>query len=148
MNMQSIVERWQGRNNAESGSLKDFKDLIAEFGYQSVEDFLTDNPGALEALMGFIVEQDSEEWKESLSMEGDDNEAEEPNWDWQEIQSDFATTDEGNLVMFLPLTDEAKAHLPNLGLEGWQWLGNRFGIDRRLVDNFVSQLQEDGFSVT
>jgi hypothetical protein len=51
--------------------VRKFEQVVKVLGYRDVTDFLADNSGALEAMLGFVhdwVERNSE-WKEALQAE-------------------------------------------------------------------------------
>lgn len=61
------------------------------------------------------------------------------------MDTDFKVRVEGSIWLFEPLTEAAKEFTSNLGLEGWRWMGNSFGIDARPANNLVTALEEEGF---
>lgn len=53
-----------------------------------------------------------------------------------------------SVVMVEPVSDEAKAWVSeNVGLEGWQYLGNSFAVEPRYVDDLIAGMQGDGLEV-
>jgi len=57
-------------------------------------------------------------------------------------------TTHGSLWTFQPMTETAKNFSRiDLGIEGWQWLGPKFGIDARFGNDLVSSLEEEGFTL-
>ena len=76
--MEKLIEEWQNHNNfhrfeGESG-VERLNKLTNAIGYKedgfrfgsSLERFLCDNSGAIDAIIEWIVEQDLPEWKEEL----------------------------------------------------------------------------------
>ena len=62
--------------------------------------------------------------------------------------ADVKIEDCGSIVMFDPVTPEAKEWVDeNVGLESWQWLGNRFSVDHRYADNLIEGMTGDGLEV-
>jgi len=61
-------EQWQEANNAHhfEGSTRNLEKLINAIGYDSMDDFLNDNPGAQTAIIEFITSQENEEWTSGL----------------------------------------------------------------------------------
>jgi hypothetical protein len=56
--------------------------------------------------------------------------------------------DEGTLVLFLALTDEASEHVrQQIQPEPWQMVGTSFAVDHRLAFDMRVQLEDDGFTV-
>jgi hypothetical protein len=59
---------------------------------------------------------------------------------------DFKVRVEGSIWLFEPITQIAKNFTAtDLNVEGWQWIGNAFGVDARLCDALVTALEEEGF---
>ena len=61
--------------------------------------------------------------------------------------ADFIVSNtEGSVWTFKPISENAKTFTnEDLGIEGWQWLGDFFGIDANLANNLVSDLEIEGF---
>lgn len=60
---------------------------------------------------------------------------------------DVKVHDQGSVVQFEVVSDAAKVWVAeHLEIEGWQWMGNRFAVDRRYVDPIVAMMedQDDG----
>lgn len=62
---------------------------------------------------------------------------------------DFIVNTAGFSVwLFEPVTETAKNFTgTDLNVEGWQWLGNAFGVDARLANDLVSALEDEGFNL-
>lgn len=83
-----ILDTWQDRKpgrfrwEGDSG-VRNFEQLVSDLGYdQGIENFLADNPGAIETLLNWIsehAEKGGSEWKENLAKacDYDDEEADE-----------------------------------------------------------------------
>lgn len=82
MDLTELVNEWQDENNAHhfegTSGVERFRKLCEAIGYKegnylgyghAIENFLSDNPGALEALVNWIQDQDVDEWKESIIQE-------------------------------------------------------------------------------
>lgn len=66
----------------------------------------------------------------------------------QTEQADVLVTGGGTMYQVWPLSDEAKAWVEeNVQLEGWQWLGQSFGVEHRYIENLVEGMQQAGLSV-
>lgn len=69
--MAELVEAWCDKNGhtfeMESG-LRRFEKLIKDVdcAYHNIEEFLLDNPGAIEAMVNWIGEQNVPHWKQNL----------------------------------------------------------------------------------
>lgn len=62
--------------------------------------------------------------------------------------TDFKLHNHGSVVMIEPVSHEAKDWVrENLDLEGWQWMGNAFAVEPRMVDNLVAGIEEAGLTV-
>jgi len=65
-----LVEEWLSKNNAYSiaENVNQFRDFVGVLGYNSLEEFLRDNPGAVESIMEWIINFGDRvpEWKEAL----------------------------------------------------------------------------------
>ena len=63
-------------------------------------------------------------------------------------QLDVNLDDQGNVFLFTPISRIAKEWVAqHLSLEGWQWMGNSFGIEHRFVGPIVNGMQADGLRV-
>lgn len=76
--MQKLLDKWQDQNNINSfegpSGRRNLEKLFAVLGYDSAENFLDDNPGAITAIMEFIASANVSEWEENLQDEvGDDD---------------------------------------------------------------------------
>lgn len=84
-----IDERKLYRNEGETG-VKNLETLIQALGYRKhgfrygelVEVFLVDNPGAVEALQQWIIDNAGPEWEDRVEMELDEDE--DPDYDNEE----------------------------------------------------------------
>lgn len=91
---------------------------------------------------------------EAIPVETEDGEAcsncEHVFWNSSEtsdIPVDFRLRNEGSIIQFCPLTETAKNFSrAELGLEGWQWLGNTFNIDHGIAQELISSLEDEGFN--
>lgn len=64
----------------------------------------------------------------------------------QQQQFDFRVQSHGSVWTFEPLTEAAKAFTAtDLDVQGWQWLGNAFGVDQRVANDLAMALEEEGF---
>ena len=64
------------------------------------------------------------------------------------IEKDFDTMDFGSVIMFLPLTEEARRVMDEeMALESWQMRGNGFVVDRRVAMDLIDALNENGLAV-
>ena len=78
-----LIQKWQDQNGAHSfegdSGLERLEDLVDVLGYSGhgfrfgdpIQQFLSDNPGAVEAILAWIEEQvdQTPEWRESLEAE-------------------------------------------------------------------------------
>ena len=75
--LDELIDAWMEKNNAWSTEgqrgVNNIEKLIRALGYHNMDDFLEDNPGAIESLFEWIREQNISEWKEALA-EFEDNE--------------------------------------------------------------------------
>jgi hypothetical protein len=63
-------------------------------------------------------------------------------------QADVVISDEGTIVTFTPLTDEARDWFDdNVHSESWQWLGRALGVDHRLASDLVAGIADAGLRV-
>lgn len=63
-------------------------------------------------------------------------------------EPDVKVMNHGSVVMVEPVSKEAKAWVDeNVGLEGWQWMGNAFAVEPRLLGNLLDGMREEGFTV-
>lgn len=54
----------------------------------------------------------------------------------------------GTIVLVRPLTDAAKEWVTdNVPLESWQWMGDAFACEPRLVENLVTGMTDGGLKV-
>ena len=79
--LDELIEMWQNQNSAYrlegDRGLENLEKLISVLGYKRhgfrfgelIEVFLSDNPGAAEAIVNWIGEQNNIEWKDSLKSE-------------------------------------------------------------------------------
>lgn len=73
--MGELLEEWQKKNGNIRG-LRLLNKLCADMGYHPhrfahgspFEEFISDNPGVIEAILGWIEEQNLPEWKESFDI--------------------------------------------------------------------------------
>lgn len=64
------------------------------------------------------------------------------------MKTDFRMEDRGTVFMFTPLSEAAKDFVRDeLEVEGWQWLGDSFGVDHRTANSLYELLSETGFSI-
>jgi len=68
-NLERFIEQEKMWSWEMSRGVKNLDKVIRAIGYDDVQDFLLDNPGAIEALVSWIGEQRVEEWSESLESE-------------------------------------------------------------------------------
>lgn len=62
------------------------------------------------------------------------------------MDNDFIVLNQGSVWTFEPVTNAAKEFVKTeLPLEGWQWVGNAFGIDARIADRLANELSDEGF---
>lgn len=62
------------------------------------------------------------------------------------MDSDFKVRVEGSIWLFEPVTETAKNFTAtDLDVQGWQWMGNAFGVDARIANDLVSSLEDEGF---
>lgn len=68
-----LVEAWQDENKVYhfEGSTRNLEKLVRAIGYDDLDYFLSDNPGAQEAIVDFICEWTNRntEWRENLEAE-------------------------------------------------------------------------------
>lgn len=89
LEMTEIREQWEKQNKINryegTSGVKNLEKLLGAMGYDKgnyigygneLINFLSDNPGAIEAILNFIDESDVPEWKENLSdgLELEENE--------------------------------------------------------------------------
>lgn len=61
---------------------------------------------------------------------------------------DVVVSNEGTLVTFMVCTDTARDWFgENVESDGWQWLGNRLGVEWRCADMLADGLVAEGFNV-
>ena len=61
---------------------------------------------------------------------------------------DFRVEGFGSVVMFTPLTREARQFTEReMHIESWQWMGNGFAIETRLAGPLMEQIAEQGFTL-
>ena len=59
---------------------------------------------------------------------------------------DFVVRPHGTIWTFEPKTESAKHFVrTDLDVQGWQWLGQSFGVDCRLGSDLVAALEGEGF---
>jgi hypothetical protein len=64
------------------------------------------------------------------------------------MEVDFTVENHGSIWMFTPLTERARNFTAtDLNVEGWQWMGNSFGVDHSVAPQLVSALIDEGFEV-
>lgn len=57
----------------------------------------------------------------------------------------FKLRNEGTVVVFTPMTDEAMELVHNiLSIESWQWFGRSFVVDHRYAEDVCHVLDEYG----
>lgn len=62
-------------------------------------------------------------------------------------EPDFQVSDEGSVLALQPMNDRSRGFASeSLGLEGWQWMGNRFVLDHRPAQDLIEQLESEGFT--
>lgn len=79
MDFNEILNEWQDENSAhhfeDTGGVTKLEKLLGDLGYKTgnymghgheIANFLSDNSGAIEAILNWITEQDSDEWRENL----------------------------------------------------------------------------------
>lgn len=61
---------------------------------------------------------------------------------------DVKVMNHGSVVMVEPVSDEAKTWVnENVGLEGWQWMGNSFAVEPRYLGDLLDGMRAEGFTV-
>ena len=69
--MRDLLDKWYDAEGAYSWEgqrgVSNFEKLIKVLGYRDMDSFLSDNPGALEALLEFIMNANVNEWEENLN---------------------------------------------------------------------------------
>ena len=64
----------------------------------------------------------------------------------QTNEADFLVQPHGTIWTFEPKTESAKSFVrTDLDVQGWQWLGQSFGVDHRLANDLVTALEGEGF---
>jgi hypothetical protein len=59
---------------------------------------------------------------------------------------DFVVHPHGSIWTFEPKTESAKHFVrTDLDVQGWQWLGQSFGVDHRLANDLIAALEGEGF---
>lgn len=59
---------------------------------------------------------------------------------------DFVVRPHGTVWTFEPRTESANRFVrTDLDVQGWQWLGQSFGVDQRLVNDLIAALESEGF---
>jgi hypothetical protein len=89
ISLSELISKWQDTNRAwhfeGTGGVKSLERLLGAIGYKQgnylgygheIANFLSDNPGAMEAIINWIGEQDSDEWKNNIISELPENESE------------------------------------------------------------------------
>lgn len=71
LDLRELIEKWMDQERIYSlegpRGVRNFSNLVRVLGYHSFDEFLEDNPGALEALVNWITDSDLPEWKEKFS---------------------------------------------------------------------------------
>jgi hypothetical protein len=63
-------------------------------------------------------------------------------------QADFRVDGHGSVFMVEPLTARGKKWVEeNVPLEDWQWLGPRFSVEHRYIDDLIEGIRNDGLTV-
>jgi hypothetical protein len=61
-------------------------------------------------------------------------------------EADFMVRPHGTVWTFEPQTEGAKRFVrTDLDVQGWQWLGQSFGVDHRLANDLIAALESEGF---
>lgn len=61
------------------------------------------------------------------------------------VHSDFSVSNQGNIFMVYPKSDDAREWVQeNVGLEGWQWLGGGFAVDQHMIEHLIDGMAEAG----
>jgi hypothetical protein len=61
-------------------------------------------------------------------------------------EADFKVRPHGTVWTFEPRTESANRFVrTDLDVQGWQWLGQSFGVDQRLVNDLIAALEGEGF---
>lgn len=89
MSLTEVIDKWQDENRANnfsgSSGVRKLERLCKDLGYEhgdfvghevSLLNFLADNPGAMEAIVLWIGEQDLEQWKDNLISTLPENDSE------------------------------------------------------------------------
>ena len=59
---------------------------------------------------------------------------------------DFVVRPHGTVWTFEPRTESANRFVrTDLDVQGWQWLGQSFGVDHRLANDLIAALESEGF---
>lgn len=61
---------------------------------------------------------------------------------------DFTVANHGSVFLFTPRSEAAKAWVKDeLTVDGWQWLGNSFGVDHWGLNELVDRICQAGLTV-
>lgn len=60
---------------------------------------------------------------------------------------DFVTQDCGSVIIFTPMTEDAKVAMDEMPLEDWQMWGEGFAVDRRIAMDLMDALLDNGLMV-
>ena len=68
---------------------------------------------------------------------------------WNTVEAvDFSLVDHGSVIAFTPCTLDAQTFTDTeLVVEGWQWMGDGFFVDRGVANQLVDFLMDNGFTV-
>lgn len=61
--------------------------------------------------------------------------------------ADFWVRDAGSLLQFTARSTAAKGEVECMNIEDWQWMGEWFGMDRRVGIKLGALLKENGFTI-
>jgi len=67
-----LIEKYidQEKMHFEGGrGVNHFEKIIRVFGYRDMDNFLEDNPGCLQRMVEWLMEQNSEEWVDAMKAE-------------------------------------------------------------------------------
>jgi hypothetical protein len=64
------------------------------------------------------------------------------------VKVDATFHNHGSIVMCEPHTDEARTWVDeHVQLEDWQWMGGRFAVEPRMVEDLAQGMMDDGLVV-
>ena len=82
ISMYEVVEKWTSVKNTRRDNFKGLETFVEALGYEGdfcstpSQNFFNDNPGAIEAIYNWVIEQEIPEWRNNLLSEVPDDDDE------------------------------------------------------------------------